>query len=245
MKAVFGATALSLAMIVAGAAPAAADDINIYISGDEDAKVGPGPHGKGRGAEPGHGTHHRMHHDSHYGGAHHRGRLDRGRHHDRAKGWAHGSGGEGGMKRHGRGMDRVMDRRTDRVMDLVELYDRDGDGKVTQVEIDQARADRLAAFDNDGDGALSLQEYEALWLDAMRARMVDRFQSHDDDGDGSVTVEEFSERTGRMVLRGDRNGDGAISQEDMRRDMRRDMHRDMRRGHRERHRMRGGDDDDE
>ena len=102
-------------------------------------------------------------------------------------------------------------------MDLIEHYDRNDDGKVTQAEIDQARADRLAEFDSDGDGTLSLQEYEALWLGAMRERMVDHFQSHDDDGDGAVTVEEFSERTRHLVLRGDRNDDGAIGPDDLRR----------------------------
>ena len=53
--------------------------------------------------------------------------------------------------------------------------------------------DRLAEFDADNDGSLTLEEYQALWLDAMRERMVDRFQAHDDDGDAIVTVEEFVE----------------------------------------------------
>ena len=99
---------------------------------------------------------------------------------------------------------------------LMETFDTDGDGSVSQAEIDAARAERLQEFDADGDGALSLEEYEALWLDAMRERMVDRFQDHDDDGDGVVTLEEFSERYDGVVARRDRNGDGVLNQDDMR-----------------------------
>ena len=55
------------------------------------------------------------------------------------------------------------------------------------------RSSRLAAFDQNNDGRLTLEEYQAMWLDAMRERMVDRFQAHDDDGDAVVTVEEFVE----------------------------------------------------
>ena len=46
--------------------------------------------------------------------------------------------------------------------------------------------------------------------------MVDRFQAHDDDGDAAVTLEEFNDRSGRLVQRMDRNGDGAISADDFR-----------------------------
>ncbi len=104
-----------------------------------------------------------------------------------------------------------------RMMELIEIYDADGDGAVSQDEIDQGRADRLRQFDADGDGQLSLDEYQALWLDAMRERMVDRFQAHDDDGDGLVTVEEFGDRTSHMVMMRDRNEDGVLNMDDLRR----------------------------
>ena len=41
-------------------------------------------------------------------------------------------------------------------------FDSDGDGRVTQAEIDGFRGERLAKFDSDGNGSLSLSEYEAL-----------------------------------------------------------------------------------
>lgn len=220
MKALLGASALAVAMVMAGASPAAATDINIYVQGEDGAKVGHGRHGeKGGPHMRGHGRPHGYHHGMMHGDD-----RGRGRH-----GYAHHGDGHGGAMGHGRRMGHLLD--------MIELYDRDGDGKITPEEIDATRADRLTSFDRDGSGTLSLEEYEALWLDAMRERMVDRFQSHDDDGDGQVTVEEFSYRTGRLFLWGDRNEDGAISVEDLRRGdgerrMMREGGRQMMRGYR-------------
>ncbi len=89
-------------------------------------------------------------------------------------------------------------------------YDTNGDGSLTQEEVDAARAARLAEFDTDGTPGLSLAEYQALWLDAVRERMVDDFQRYDNDGDGIVTAEEFGRSSANLVARADHNGDGAI-----------------------------------
>ena len=112
---------------------------------------------------------------------------------------------------------------------LFEAFDANQDGRLTQAEIDQVRQAKLTEFDRDGDGSLTLEEYQALWLDAMRERMVDRFQDHDDDGDGMVTAEEFGERYSRIVSRLDDDGDGAVTMDEMRQRMERH------------HRGRGGD----
>ncbi len=106
---------------------------------------------------------------------------------------------------HGRGMG-----------DLMATYDTNQDGQITQEEVDTFRSTRLAEFDADGDGALSLDEYQALWLDAYRERMVDNFQRHDDDGDGLVTAEEFGEDQADMVARMDSNDDGVLTTQDRR-----------------------------
>jgi hypothetical protein len=126
------------------------------------------------------------------------------RHHDRgkAKGKKHMRGDRGGAH----GLDR-----------LIETFDADGDGGVTQEEIISVRETKLSEFDANKDGSLDLTEYQALWLDAMHERMVDRFQAHDDDGDGSVTVEEFTERFTKLVERRDRNGDGVLNSDDTKR----------------------------
>lgn len=128
--------------------------------------------------------------------------------------WGQGHGDRG----HARGMGRFGGFRGGAGLEgLMELYDQNDDGALTQDEIDTVRAERLQQFDSNGDGSLSLEEYQALWLDAMRERMVDQFQRHDDDGDGLVTAEEFGERQAKMVARMDRNDDGKIDAEDFQR----------------------------
>jgi Ca2+-binding EF-hand superfamily protein len=102
-------------------------------------------------------------------------------------------------------------------MSFFEQFDANQDGRITQAEVDEVRRSRLTEFDQDGDGSLTLEEYQALWLDAMRERMVDQFQAHDDDGDGMVTAEEFGERYDRMVSRLDTDDDDALTLDEMRR----------------------------
>ena len=92
-------------------------------------------------------------------------------------------------------------------------FDTDRNGRVTQAEIDEYRSNRLAKFDTDGNGSLTLSEYEALWLAAMREKMVDRFQDLDADGNAVVTTEEFKKPYANMVRHMDKNGDGVLSRE--------------------------------
>jgi Ca2+-binding EF-hand superfamily protein len=100
---------------------------------------------------------------------------------------------------------------------FLERVDANGDGRATQAEIDQIRQDRLAEFDENGDGSLTLEEFQALWLSVMRERMVDSFQALDDDGDAVVTLEEYVEPFSHVVSRLDRNDDGELTSDDMRR----------------------------
>lgn len=99
---------------------------------------------------------------------------------------------------------------------LLERYDTNGDGVLTQAEIDTAREARRARFDANADGALSLDEYQAMWLDQRRERMVDGFQALDADGNGVITVEEFERPARNVVARLDRNGDDKLTRDDMR-----------------------------
>lgn len=100
---------------------------------------------------------------------------------------------------------------------LFESLDANSDGKLTQAEVDQTRRERFTSFDTDNDGKLSVQEYQALWSDAMRSRMVDRFQNLDDDGDAAVTSEEFLAPFGKVVSRMDRDDNGELTRDELRR----------------------------
>ena len=122
-----------------------------------------------------------------------------------AVGLAHAQGHGGWGPRHGRGM-----------IVLIEQFDLDKDGKLTQAEIDQARKDQFAKYDTDQNGTLSLQEYQSLWLDAMRRAMVRQFQANDTDGDAAITVTEFTARFDDLVADFDRNGDGVLTRDELR-----------------------------
>jgi len=128
---------------------------------------------------------------------------------DGGKGWGRWRGrGRGmrhrGMRRHG--MRRMMRR-----------FDADKDGKLTQDEINSGRRALITKHDGDGNGQLSLAEYQNLWLEIRRRRMVRGFQRFDKDGDAVITTEEFLEPFSRIVARMDRNDDGVLDKQDRRR----------------------------
>lgn len=97
---------------------------------------------------------------------------------------------------------------------MLERFDANGDDSLTQEEIDTFLAGELAEFDTSGDQTLDLGEFESLWLNFMRERMVDHFQFLDADGDGQVTAEEFNSPFEHAVDRMDRNGDGQLDRQD-------------------------------
>ncbi len=130
---------------------------------------------------------------------------------------------------------------------MMERLDPDGDGKVAVEDIRADRLAELARFDANGDGQLSLAEFEALFAERMRRRMVDSFQRLDDDGDGAVTEAEATAPAERIARRLDENGDGVIEKAEIKQAM---MHRrGGKHGHHKRHgredRHERGDRDDD
>ena len=114
---------------------------------------------------------------------------------------------------------------SERIREFAERYDTNKDGTISQQEIDQNRIAWHTEFDIEKDLALTLQEFERLWLKARHVQMVRDFQLFDRDGDGKVTVEEYKRPLAEIVERRDRNGDGVLSKED--RPRRWQRHHDM------------------
>lgn len=106
---------------------------------------------------------------------------------------------------HGRGM---------MGQEMMERYDADKDGKLTQAEIDQNRTAWHGEFDADKNATLSLDEFRALWLKSKGEMIVREFQFFDGDGNGQLTLDEYRQPLSGMVAMRDRNGDGLLSMED-------------------------------
>jgi hypothetical protein len=100
---------------------------------------------------------------------------------------------------------------------MLEQFDTDGDSRLTQIEIDDARNAHFATYDADGDGALSLDEFRGLFQTVSEPMVVIAFQMLDPDGDASVSSDEMDRRFGDLVERHDHDGDGALSTKDMHR----------------------------
>lgn len=117
-------------------------------------------------------------------------------------------GGPGGGSCGMRGGPGMMGRQ------LMERYDTNKDGKVTQAEIDQNRQQMLAEFDANKDGTLSLDEFKQLWIKQRNEMMVREFQFFDRDGNGQVTIEEYKGPMANIVADRDQNADGSLGKDD-------------------------------
>ena len=98
--------------------------------------------------------------------------------------------------------------------EMFDAADADGDGRLTQAEIDKLRNDLHAAHDADGDGNLSLEEFAGLWHETTRPLTVRAFQTLDTDGDAVVTRAEYDRPLADIVERLDRDRDGGLSMKD-------------------------------
>lgn len=116
-----------------------------------------------------------------------------------------------------------------------EEVDANGDGKITQEEMQARAAARFGEADTDGDGAISRDEMLAKAM-ARSEKRVDRMMRRmDADGDGKVSKAEMQQMRGkrmdRMIERMDADGDGALSKEEFAQGHRKGHHGRHGKGH--------------
>ncbi len=109
--------------------------------------------------------------------------------------------------------------------EIIEQFDEDGDGKLSQDEMEAAHRARRAKFietyDTDGDGMLSEKERDAAHdtiREDRKARRAAFFESCDTNGDGQVSEEErtagWKARKAKMLEKYDADEDGKLSKEE-------------------------------
>ncbi|GAB5437623.1 EF-hand domain-containing protein [Falsiruegeria mediterranea] len=92
--------------------------------------------------------------------------------------------------------------------------DADGNGEITQAEMEAHRTARFAKADTDGDGKLSLEEATAKGQERAAKRAEKMFERHDANKDGFLDAEELPKprRAGKFFDRMDKDGSGGISE---------------------------------
>lgn len=139
-----------------------------------------------------------------------------------------GPRGEGGHGGGDRGPEMMM-----RMMPVVRVLDKDGDGIISSAEIDSAVAS-LKTLDKNGDGQLDASELRPDFPGGRgpggpggfggpggrpgggdAGGMMDRLMAQDKDGNGKLSGDEIPERMRPMVDRADTNKDGELDKSEL------------------------------
>ena len=129
-----------------------------------------------------------------------------------------------------------MERPRRRGKGMMGRADTDDSGDISPEEFGRRGIGRIVGADADGDGILSMEEITTEMEERRQERREARLlRRYDIDGDGEVTVDEIQGHQQKRFALMDRDDDGVLSAEELRRD-RRGM-----RGHRGGHRMHHGD----
>lgn len=108
---------------------------------------------------------------------------------------------------------------------MLEIYDRDGDGRIDRAEFEQVRQEMFAAADRAGKGRLDFADYLGEFEDRLDRRAASvreaaaqqarvRFNALDTDRDGRMTFAEYQVSGKRLFDRADSNGDGVVDARD-------------------------------
>ncbi|WP_170381662.1 EF-hand domain-containing protein [Ruegeria atlantica] len=94
--------------------------------------------------------------------------------------------------------------------------DANGDGQLTQEEMEAHRTQRFSKADTDGDGRLSVEEMQAATQKKANDRVTKMFEEHDANKDGFLSEDELPKprRAGKMFDRIDADNSGTISEQE-------------------------------
>ena len=129
-------------------------------------------------------------------------------------GTASAQGGPGDGPKMGRFTDRAFER-----------LDSNGDGVISEDEMETRRADRFDFADDNNDGEITKEEFSSAAQRRREEMRNRRFSEADTDGSGGISLEEFTAQAAERFAEMDKNGDGQLSAEEMRPPMRRSARR--------------------
>jgi len=116
-----------------------------------------------------------------------------------------------------------------------EEVDANGDGKITQDEMQARAATRFGEADSDGDGAISRDEMMAKAMARAETRVDRMMDRMDADDDGKISQAEMQQmrgkHMGRMIKRMDTDGDGSLSKDEFGKGHRKGHHGMKGKGH--------------
>lgn len=97
-----------------------------------------------------------------------------------------------------------------------EEIDTDGNGEISQAEMEAMKGAHFADTDTNGDGVVSLEELTAQAVKQVAAHAEKMLKMRDANGDGVLSQEELSKphRMGQMFDRFDADENGSISKEE-------------------------------
>jgi Ca2+-binding EF-hand superfamily protein len=100
-------------------------------------------------------------------------------------------------------------------MPSFEMLDTNGDGVITQTEINAIGAGRFAESDANGDGYLDADELKAQMGERMGLAIKHMIERADTNGDGKLSADEVkSPQAGKLFEHVDADGNGEITQEE-------------------------------
>lgn len=95
---------------------------------------------------------------------------------------------------------------------MLEMFDKDKNGKIELTELPERMRSRLADADTNKDGAITAEELQAH-TDKMHK---ERFDHDDKNKDGFLTADEVGDKRWERTRQADANGDGKVSLAELR-----------------------------